>query len=333
MIRRMSLQNKKDLTDKFIWDEKDPDYIISTERVFTSKEFYEKFKKYLNEKKRDKIFIFHTGECVDADLSLFDYVITYDVDLKSKDRAAYGVCPSILDFENKNIFRNNLTYDEAKARLKNLKFCNFIYSHAQLPRDEFFHEISKYKQVDSLGPHLHNVDIPESRSNSDWFNLSIELKLNYKFSIAMENAEFRGYNTEKIISSFRAHTIPIYWGDPAIEEFYNPEAFINCNNYKNIGDIVEIIKELDNDDEKYLKMVTQSWMTPEQEAKILKLSDDYEKFIDNIFTQNIHDAVRRPLGIWNEIYINTYSRNIYKPSLLRRILRKCKRIVKKLIGA
>ena len=186
MIRRMSLQNKKDLTDKFIWDEKDPDYIISTEHIFTSKEFYEKFKKYLNEKKRDKIFIFHTGECVDADLSLFDYVITYDVDLKSKDRAAYRVCPSILDFENKNIFRNNLTYDEAKARLKNLKFCNFIYSHAQLPRDEFFHEISKYKQVDSLGSHLHNVDIPESRSNPDWFNLSIELKLNYKFSIAME---------------------------------------------------------------------------------------------------------------------------------------------------
>ena len=81
----------------------------------------------------------------------------------------------------------------------------------------------------------------------------------------MENAQYKGYNTEKILTSFRAHTIPIYWGDPGIENIYNPKAFINCNKYSSIDEILNIIKEIDNDDEKYIEMVTQPWQTPEQE--------------------------------------------------------------------
>ena len=48
----------------------------------------------------------------------------------------------------------------------------------------------------------------------------------YKFSIAMENTEGDGYISEKLIDSFLAGTIPIYYGDYMIDEYINLEAFI-----------------------------------------------------------------------------------------------------------
>ena len=47
----------------------------------------------------------------------------------------------------------------------------------------------------------------------------------YKFSIAMENSRGDGYLSEKIVDSFRAGTIPIYYGDYLVDEF------IKINNY------------------------------------------------------------------------------------------------------
>jgi hypothetical protein len=54
----------------------------------------------------------------------------------------------------------------------------------------------------------------------------IEFLSSYKFSIAMENSEGQGYVSEKIIDSFMAGTIPIYYGGYMIDEFINPKSYI-----------------------------------------------------------------------------------------------------------
>ena len=220
--------------------------------------------------------------------------------------------------------QNDLTRNEARRILQaHPKFCNFMYSHPAETRDAFFHLLSQYKHVDSIGAHLNNAGSKSTRSVDDWYSLSIELKRNYKFSIAMENASYSGYNTEKVVSSFRAHTVPIYWGDPDIAEWINPKAFVNCHDYSSFEEVIERVKEIDNNDELWLDMVTQPWQTDEQRRKTLQASEELGNSMQRILLQDVKAARRRPVGSWPSIAQNGFTSYVgIMPPLHRRILQK-----------
>lgn len=132
------------------------------------------------------------------------------------------------------------------------KFCNFLYSNDKpTERKEFFKELSEYKKVDSAGSVLNNMDTDVGRGED------IEWTSNYKFNIAFENKKYPGYTTEKILRAFLAKTIPIYWGNPHIEEDFNKDAFINVKDSDDFSCYVEQVKELDEDDDKYKEMIMQ----------------------------------------------------------------------------
>lgn len=88
-----------------------------------------------------------------------------------------------------------------------------------------------------------------------------------------------GYCTEKIIDAFKTRTIPIYYGDKNIEKEFNKDAFINCNK-KDIDKVIEKIKEIDNDDELYLKMINEKIFL--QENYIENTKKEFESFLINI---------------------------------------------------
>lgn len=48
----------------------------------------------------------------------------------------------------------------------------------------------------------------------------------YAFSIAIENSQIKGYFTEKIIDCFLTGTIPVYWGAPDIEDYFDKNGII-----------------------------------------------------------------------------------------------------------
>jgi len=48
----------------------------------------------------------------------------------------------------------------------------------------------------------------------------------YMFSIALENARYRTYITEKILDCFATGTIPIYLGAPDIGDYFNKDGII-----------------------------------------------------------------------------------------------------------
>ena len=48
----------------------------------------------------------------------------------------------------------------------------------------------------------------------------------YMFSICVENSKVPGYFTEKIMDCFNTGTIPVYWGDPDIGEYFNINGII-----------------------------------------------------------------------------------------------------------
>ena len=79
----------------------------------------------------------------------------------------------------------------------------------------------------------------------------------YKFNLCCENSESKGnldYITEKIINAFLYKTVPIYLGSHNIESYFNKDSFININNLS-YDEIINKIKEIDNDDSKYYKML------------------------------------------------------------------------------
>ena len=85
---------------------------------------------------------------------------------------------------------------------------------------------------------------PETNNKIEgkWNNIKlIDTYRNYTFVIAMENQQFPGYVTEKIINAFYSGAIPIYWGASNINEFFNPKAFINVSNFSSLNECVDFV--------------------------------------------------------------------------------------------
>lgn len=258
------------------------------------KSMYEWSQKY-----KDKILIFMTGEACSPDFNLFDYAFGYD-DISFGDRYVQIHFQALLFYS----LPKEKRIDNECLQLKK-SFCNFIYSNpnAHPNRDIFFLKLNKYKKVDSLGNHLRNVthNIGE-RHSVDYFRETVEQKKPYKFSIAFENALHRGYNTEKIISSMAAYTIPIFWGDADIGKMYNPRSFINCHDYDSFDKVIELIKEIDNNDKMYLEMLAQPWKTKDQEREFEKGKKKFVEQLKYIFSQPYNEAFRKPVGTYNSAY-------------------------------
>lgn len=150
-------------------------------------------------------------------------------------------------------------------RAENRKFCNFIYSNdndgdGTALRKAFCSRLSEsYRKVDCPGKVLNNMTAQlQGRFDRDWKTSKQQFIAGYKFTIAFENNQRPGYSTEKIWDAFIAGSVPVYWGDTEIcgKTGVNPDAFINCNEFGNdISAMVERVKEIDRDDEAYLRML------------------------------------------------------------------------------
>ena len=304
-------------------DDENPDYVIAANECFMSSKFYSLLKKYMHGS-RDRIFILLSRECVEPDLNVFDYATTWNRKHIYPGRIIHNV-PSIY-----GIPPNDFTREGAAKILREAKgFCNFIYSHPSPARDNFFHMLSGYKRVDSYGKCFNNTGTESTRGSQNWYDLSIDIKKGYKFSIAMENASFSGYTSEKIITSLRAHTIPIYWGDPDITDFINPEAFINCNDYSSFNEVIEKVKEIDNNDDLWLDMVTKPLQTEEQRQKTIDSVKDYRKFFADLFSRDINTAKRRPEGTVPDVYFENFG--CIELPFHAKIMRELKRIKRQIM--
>lgn len=280
--------------DKYnlVWDDKNPDYVVASEWIYKDVQQYKKFLAVQNE---NTINIFHAGEAMSPDLNFFDYAIVFDRNLIDDDRI---VRIPAIDFFNKRLtqdfWKTCKTPEKELARKTN--FCCFIYTNANAHpmRDKLFHKLSEYKKVDALGTHLRNVDIKEKYVDE-------KVKRNYKFTIASENATFKGYTSEKLLTALQAYTVPIYWGDTSIEEIFNPKRFINANNMT-LDEVLETVKRIDNDDKLWCKIVSQPIMTKKQQERYNQEHQEYIDFWDKIFSQPLNKAKRIGFGTYPDMY-------------------------------
>lgn len=74
----------------------------------------------------------------------------------------------------------------------------------------------------------------------------------YKHSLVVENCKNNNWFTEKLIDCFLCKSIPIYWGCPNIDEYFNTKGMILFDNLDELSSIVDNIKDI-KIDEKYIE--------------------------------------------------------------------------------
>tara|TARA_R110002110_G_scaffold392178_3_gene605662 strand:- start:589 stop:1608 length:1020 start_codon:yes stop_codon:yes gene_type:complete len=159
----------------------------------------------------------------------------------------YGGEPNFLIPENE--IGNNVYYNAPKT-----KFCAIMVSNPTCQRIETYKKLSKYKQVDGYGNCFKRNDVSMNDFhgvNGPWEKTKLETLKDYRFSICFEHKVRDGYHSEKLFHAKVAGTIPIYWGASTVSEDFNPDCFINLNDFESIDAMVERIKEIDQNETLY----------------------------------------------------------------------------------
>lgn len=170
-------------------------------------------------------------------------------------------------------------------KLLSRKFCSFVVSNAEFGdplRMKFFTELSKYKKVDSGGRFLNNI--------GGAIKDKISFCSGYKFNIAFENSSSHGYVTEKIVDSYSANSIPIYYGDPVVENDFRRESMVYVKDESDIDRAIEEIIRLDSDDEAYLEKLNTPCLSEGRTAE--DYNNNLKLFLSHIFDQPLSSAFR-----------------------------------------
>ncbi len=239
--------------------------------------------------KYDCVKIFYTGENLCPDFNLVDYAMGFQP-ITFDDR--YLRLPLYVLYDravSEALKKHELASgcDPAKR-----KFCNYVISNAisDPARDEMIELLEGYKHVDSGGRYRNNVGGPVKDK--------IEFEKDYKFTMCFENSSAKGYTTEKIMEAFAGCTVPIYWGNPDIASEFNPKAFINCHDFQSFEDVVEEVRRIDGDDERFLEMLREPVLANDSDARRYLDEDYVSDYLQTILSRDKENAYRR-----NRIYV------------------------------
>jgi len=246
------------------------------------------------------------GESYVPDFNQFDYAIGFD-DLTFGDRylrlPLFAFYSQFRDLSSRpSAF--NLQPATCDA-LAHREFCSFVVSNddGDPMRLEFFKRLSKYKPVASGGKLFNNVGgcVPDKNA----------FIAKYKFNIAFENSTVLGYTTEKVMEPLAVRSVPIYYGNPRIEDDFDPACMVRVKSREDVERAVEEIIRLDRDDEAYLaKLSAPTYRHPFDwyEAR-------FEAFLRNIFDQPF-DSARRLNAFGYQTNIRNRARQARKVYLL-----------------
>jgi len=222
--------------------------------------------------------IFYTPENVRPNFDRCDYAFSFDYPMNERNYRLplYRRWP-----EYSQLFNSR---DPDKVVSQNRKFCSFMVSNPKAsPRIEFFKKLSSYKGVDSGGRLMNNIGgpIPTGVKNKiNWMS-------NYKFSITFENSSYPGYTTEKIMHALITDTIPIYWGNPLVALDFNPKALINCHDFKSFDEVVELVKEIDQNDSLYNEYLSQPYLKDNIETEFCREENILARFDEIIASKKV----------------------------------------------
>ena len=122
------------------------------------------------------------------------------------------------------------------------------------------------------------------------------------------------------MQAFSAGTIPIYWGNANVAMDFNEKAFINCHSYSNFDEVIEVVRQIDEDDtlfrEYLLEPIGNEEQFPEYSLK------EWRDFVIYICKQDPKAAMRRNNVFWGA----KYQQRMKQLSKLEIIYKKMKKI-------
>ena len=271
-----------------------------------------------------QVRIFESGENVTPDFNLVDY----------------AVCRYPISFYDRNFYLPGCTnpgeYWHALAKKdrnypaeflkEKVYFANLIAGHDSEHnyRSIFFEKLSAYKRVESPGTFMNNM--PDGMTVNWLDDSKANFQRRSKFTICFESTAHEGFITEKITDAFFSDTIPVYYGSSNITEFFNPEAFINVSDYDSLDAVVAKIKELDQDDEKYLAMLRQPILKDPDLPR--RMDEELEKYILHIFEQPLEQAYRR-CRVYYPKWQDEYLASAIEPTRGYKLKQRIKKFLKK----
>lgn len=302
-------KNKKKIKVKFVgfwkdFDEKDNfiiDILNSHFHVILSEDPEYLFYSVFNDDfiKYDCVRIFITGENVCPDFQMCDYAVGFE-HMDFGDR--YLRCPFYFFMEE---YREDLYAAHQKHLTaldwlsKKTEFCSFVYSNSDADemRIKIYEALCTYKKVNAGGKvaNSYNGRLVDSKR-------MFELK--HKFSIACENCSHSGYVTEKILQSFAAMTVPIYWGAPDVEKDFNKDAFINVGNFSSLEELVDYVRKVDEDETLFRKYLSEPAFS--ENISLEEMQSKLKSFLYYICNQNSKEAFRRSRILWGRMYQRRY---------------------------
>jgi len=199
----------------------------------------------------------------------FDKIFSFDEDVlsncKNSELFCFGSCWVLDDDINKKTLNESDFVEKIFNKKFKVSFIkspkNYLEGHrlrSQVPK------IFNNKPFEVL--HLENIPIKYPLFEDSMFHVTIE------------NTRENNYFTEKIIDCFMTKTIPLYWGCPNIDKFFNPKGYIT---FSTIEELDEILSNLTvNDYHNRLSFIEENY------KKAKKYAFFFER-INNILLNNI----------------------------------------------
>ena len=239
--------------------------------------------------KYDGVRIFVTGENVTPNFAIADYAMAFEK-LSFGDRYIWFPLIRLYHEAYDSLRMPRVPAEDIMSQKTD--FCSYVMSNTKNSAEErvrIFDLLSDYKQVNSGGKWRNNVGGPVIDKNA--------FQARHKFAITFENSSSIGYLTEKFAQAAMVDAIPIYWGDPEVGKIFNTRAFINCHDFPSLGEAVEYVKRVDQDDRLYREILREPWFQSGVEPACLK-EDAFSAFLTNIFEQELPSAYRRNRSRW-----------------------------------
>lgn len=264
--------------------------------------------------KYDCIRIYYTPENKKTDFSACDFSISFEFLNKPNHYRLPFYAYRILEGNLLEKLKTNLTRDQAtKLWYEKGKFCSMVVSNSKAKfRLNFYRKLNNIKKVDSGGTILNNIGgrVHDKMKFID----------NYKFNLVFENESYPGYLTEKLVDALVVNSIPLYWGDPLVNEDFNPNRFINLNEFTSEQLLIDKVLKLEKDKEAYISVL----LEPVFRNNLIPSVLDRNK-LDNFLWSSIENGLKKkPIAKTYYKYFHFY--NILKYKSEKKIRQITKRI-------
>lgn len=170
----------------------------------------------------------YLNENFPEEFNTFDKIYTFNKNIldeySNSEFIEFGSC--WLDFQTLTLDKkNHITFVTSSK--------NMTSGHKL--RHKIYNYLSEIDEVNGLEIYQHKSP-PYHDIRNDFFASA-------KFHISVENSVQENYFTEKLIDCFASKTIPIYYGCPNIQDFFNIDGIITFNDMEDLKTILSNIDE------------------------------------------------------------------------------------------